>query len=64
MLQSKGSQRVERDLGIEQQQRLIFNFVLVSGIHHSKSVVCVCVCVCVCVYSFSDSFPLQVIIRY
>ena len=43
MLQSKGLQRVEYDLGIEQQQQLIYNFVLASSIQHSKSVTCVCV---------------------
>ena len=29
-----------------------------------KCFIYICVCVCVCVYSFSDSFPLQVIAKY
>ena len=61
-LTSKGSQRVEHDLGIQQQQWLIYNFMLVSSIQHSKSVTCVCVCVCVCVcILFQTLFPCRLL---
>ena len=54
--------------------QLIYNVVLVSGVQQSDSVlyiyihthihICIHTCICICICSFSDSFPLQVIIRY
>ena len=46
----------------------MYNAMVVLGIQHSDSVVYTCmsidVCVCVYIYTFSDSFPLQLITKY